>query len=99
MNEKTAVAFYDHISLLGKRSILISYVYFKHFQNFSRTFTSFSIFQAWKFVFSFPRFSRFAGRVEPLLTVPLDTSRENALKNGLQIFNCVAYNTLFISGM
>ena len=36
MDEKTALAFYDHLSLQGKCSILISYVFFKGFQDFSR---------------------------------------------------------------
>ena len=35
---------------------------FTKFQDFSRTFSLFFLFQAWKFIFSFSRFSRVRGK-------------------------------------
>ena len=62
MNEKTAIASYDHLSPQGKCSILISYVSFlismifpgllhlSIFQDFSRPGNSFFVFQLFKVV-------------------------------------------------
>ena len=61
-DEKTLIAFYDHLFRQGKYLILILYVFFLNFQDFSRTISSFSIFQDFSrpgnVFFLFSRFSR-----------------------------------------
>ena len=56
---------YDLLSLQEKYSIIVSFVFFKNFQDFSRTFSYFLFFsglsQAWKFIFHFPGFQGFQG--------------------------------------
>ena len=69
--KKCCRSLYDHLSLQEKYSVIISYVFFKNFQDFSRTFAFFHFFhgllQAWKFIFSFSRLSRFSRCVGTLI--------------------------------
>ena len=90
LQKNAAVAFM--IAHLFKKMLNYSFICtVKNFQHFSRTFSCFSsfqdFFQAWKFIFSFSRFSKFSRCVETL--VQFQFPNQTFLHAIVLFLNCV----------